>query len=130
MRKFLVELDSTKCRSYSFSNGQKYVAGRAKVVSEDALEPFRSAGVFLISDTVVGAPVAKKEETATLKAKPRSAAREVKNFEDKGEVASEDMADLATREEKAKTEVVEKEVSKEVTKPKGVVISSSLLKKS
>lgn len=48
-KKFTVTLDSSKCVSYTIDS-IKYIANRAFFKSEDKLQKFREAGVFLIGE--------------------------------------------------------------------------------
>lgn len=128
MKKFLVTLNSGI--SYSFADGQKLMAGKAKVVSEDDIQKFRDAGVFNIGEmNAVKESKAKAKDAKSLKAKPRSSARAEKNLEDQGEVVEETTEGLAEKEDKAKnTKVDEAPASKPKGKPKGVITKSSLKK--
>ena len=49
MNMYLVTLDPSKCVSYTLPDGRKFLPGRSKVISEEDVGVFQSAGVFLVS---------------------------------------------------------------------------------
>jgi len=97
MKKYSVTLDPIKCISYTLPDGRKFYPGRSKIMSESDIEPFQSAGVFLISlysdDSEKDVVVGKKSDEKKVRFRKRKVSSPEINPDDKLDI-EEDKEDF------------------------------------